>query len=577
MLPGIEWRLFLAAWIAYAGFHQGGGWSQNARFAQVRAIAEQGRLDVDAYLVYAGVRDAPRGPQLVRAPVAGGLFEVDGRRYALTWPDGRPLVGELPAGAAPAPLERVAASGDVAFAGGRLFPNKAPGTTWLAVPAYLAIHRLWLWRGVDPDDWWALTLAAWLSTALGVGLASAAGCVLLRRAALRLWPEAPRAATGAALAFAFATPFFPYATLFFEQAPAAVALLAAFDRLCAAPGLAAGRARTHALAFAGLAAGAAVATSYLAALALPFLLLYLARGEGGLRGIPAFAAGLAPPLALLAAYHQACFGSPFATAYAFQNPLFLGAAGWRGVFDAPEPLRLVAVLVSPYRGLFFHAPVLLAGAAALVAMALRPGRRAEAALFAAILAAHLLFNASFHAWHAGWGVGPRYLVPALPFLALPLAPAFARAGKTTAALAVLSAAAMLAFTAVDAQPSVGSSPIAERPDRSRLWREPLGEYALPILWSGRAGPILEAQGAGPAGAERPLAHFRGPVSANPIGVYEAWIGTRFRPPAPELAWNSFNAGELLLPGRRASLGFLLVPLALAISALRASPPRARAG
>jgi hypothetical protein len=199
--------------------------------------------------------------------------------------------------------------------------------------------------------------------------------------------------------------------------------------------------------------------------------------------------------------------------------------------------------------------VLLLGAAGLARMARTRELRPEAALFGGLALVFLLFNVCFNGWHAGWGVGPRYLVPALPFLALPLVFAFERAFGWTLALA--------------ASP-VGTSSIAERPGRARLLREPLSEYTLPLFVTGRAAPILAAQAAeGRPERERVLAHFEGPVSANPIGVYEGWIGRVFPPPAEALRWNSFNAGELLLPGSRLSPLLPLLPAALLIaSALR---------
>ena len=52
-----------------------------------------------------------------------------------------------------------------------------------------------------------------------------------------------------------------------------------------------------------------------------------------------------------------------------------------------------------------------------------------------------------------------------------------------------------------------------------------------------------------------MALFSGPVSANPIGLYEGWWGHVFKPGEPELRWNAFNAGELLLPHSAGSLLF----------------------
>jgi hypothetical protein len=34
----IAWWLFFTLFLSYSYFHQGGGWSQNSRFDQVRAI-----------------------------------------------------------------------------------------------------------------------------------------------------------------------------------------------------------------------------------------------------------------------------------------------------------------------------------------------------------------------------------------------------------------------------------------------------------------------------------------------------------------------------------------------------------
>src|SRR5688572_5312944 len=47
-----ELLLFIATFFAFAYFNQGGGWNQNARFAEVRAMVEQGRFAIDDYLVY---------------------------------------------------------------------------------------------------------------------------------------------------------------------------------------------------------------------------------------------------------------------------------------------------------------------------------------------------------------------------------------------------------------------------------------------------------------------------------------------------------------------------------------------
>jgi hypothetical protein len=191
----IAWLLFAAAFLSFAYFHQGGGWNQNVRFAMVRSIVEEGKFSIDSYLVYAGAI-TEKGTRLARVPVLNAEFSLEGRNYAFHWrdingnsihlndvggvsrSDGRNVTYVEP--------EQVAVSGDVSFFRGHFHPNKAPGGSFAAVPAYLLIYNIERIFGLDPDDWWPLTLNAWLTSAFSVGLLSALGCVLFYRLALRL-------------------------------------------------------------------------------------------------------------------------------------------------------------------------------------------------------------------------------------------------------------------------------------------------------------------------------------------------------------------------------------------------------
>jgi hypothetical protein len=567
--------LGLAAWLAFAAFHQGGGWHQNARFAGVRAIVEQGRLVVDDYAVFLGSRGPEGEPRLERAPVERGVVQVDGDRFALTWSGSGALLEPEARAEHRASLTRVAVSGDLAYAEGHLLPAKAPATIWLAVPAYFLLFQLESWLGLDPDAWWCLTLNAWLTGAGSVGLLAALGVVLFFRAACRLSPGSLRNAWLATLAFAFGTPYFPYATALFENSASASLLLAAFG--CAFAARRAPPARAAALFGSGACAGLAMAASYPSALALPLLGVYaLGRSDG--RGLVAWAAGASAPLGLLGLQHAATLGSPFATPYAFNDPMFRQAGALLGVLEPPRPGRALALLLSPWRGLLLAAPVLWLAPLGWLALWRRsPGRR-EATLFAALGLVFLLFNASFVGWHGGWGYAPRYLIPALPFLALPLVCVAEQRPRWLAGFAGLSIAITTLITAVDPQAPVGSSPIALDPGRASWQHSPLLDYALPLFATGRATPLLP-EGETPSGQAQPLAHFEGPVSANPIGMHEAWLGQAFALPGPTSRWNAFNLGELWLPGRRASLLVpgLAVAVVLVVAWRAAGAPVSRAG
>lgn len=571
----IQWRLFLAAWLAYAFFHQGGGWNQNTRFAMIRAVVEEGRFAVDSFLIY-------RGPEpgadraLRRATIVDGGFAEDGRDYVLAWPGGRP-VRPAREGEQPVQVQRLGSTGDLAYSRGSFFPNKAPGAALIGVPAYFVIHGLEKLLGLDPDAWWILTMNAWLTTGLGVGLISALGVALFFRVTLELSDHDLHASTWAAIAFAAGTLFFPYATVMFEHNVAAVGLLGGFRLFLLAPRQSSPYRRRLFLFCGGVVAGWSAISTYIAF--VPILLLLAGVWYRGRRvsDLPWIGLGLSVPLAIVMGYHQACFGTPFTTSYHFQNPQFQETDAFLKVLERPRLERLVGVLISPFRGIFFSSPVLLLGAAGLIAWFRRPERRIEALLFGGIFGFFLLFNVCFNGWHGGWGIGPRYLVPGLPFLAIPMVWGFRRVPRTTRTLALLSIVMIGLMTAVDAQPPVGTSGIAKVSGRARLLREPLTEYALPIFFTGLAQPILESQVSIVLGTDEetaaratllrtirqrtsdfPLAAFVGPVSANPIGVYEGWIGHLFRPEATEARWNSFNAGELLLPHSRLSLLFLLL-------------------
>jgi len=535
--------LFAFAFTAYAYFHQGGGWNQNARFALTRALVESHRPWIDDHLVYAA--DGAKGsPELRRIPVRNGGFTDAGRTFALAW-SGKddaltPLASDAPADARRLAVDRVAASGDLAFAREHIHPNKAPGVSFAAVPGYAIVWSLERLAGIDPDVASVLNVNAWLTGALSVGLIAALGVVLFWRVALRLSAGRLDSALFATLAFAFGTLYFPFATMLLDHDLVAVALLASFL-------LAFDTAAPARLFGAGVCAGIAVVTSYLSLVAAACLFGYVMWRARRPAGALAYAAGAIPPLALLGAYNAVCFGTLVTTNYAWENPLFKdGGGGVLGLFAAPKWDVLAALLVSPMRGLFSGAPVLVLGVTGLVAMLRARPLRAEGVLFAAMIAHVLLFNMSFANWQGGWACGPRYLIPALPFLALPIAVVAPRAPWVRRGLLAFSVAAMALATVVDAQPPA---------TLSGTWvASPIWSIDLPQFIGGRPGAY--ASSTWPAEV---VSVYVQPVSVNPAGIYEASPGRFYPPDAPQVRWSSFNAGEWLFPGSRASVlpGLLL--------------------
>lgn len=214
-----------------------------------------------------------------------------------------------------------------------------------------------------------------------------------------------------------------------------------------------------------------------------------------------------------------------------------------GMFGMPQLDVMIKLLFSSHRGLLFTSPVLILSCLGFWLMTTRYKRHAEISLFAAVFIGFLLMNFSFNHWDSGWSIGPRYLIPALPFLSLPLAVVFEKLPRTTLAAASLSAMIMLVATAVDPQPPTGV-------------QNPLAHYILPLV----RGETLVFE---------TLSNLiiQGPVSANPIGFYESWYHPVFDPGIIERRWNSFNLGEFFWPASLSSLLPLLCVLGLGLGAI----------
>ncbi len=397
-------------------------------------MVEEGRFAIDDFLVYR-LNDNGR---IERKPVDHCEYtENDGKRMRLCWVDGTwtffPVsTRPLDEGVEQIALIEVSSSGDVAYVEktGHFHPNKPPGTSFLALPAYFVIYKIERALGIDTDQWWTLNLNLWLTTIFSIGLLSAVSCVLFFRLVREFTAGSNIAALSATIALAFGTTFFPFATIFFDHAATAALLIASFycicwdrcsvEKPCALNGVPADL--RHLLA--GLSAGFAVVTNYVAVGAVVALGVYALLANGGLRWRRAiiFALGGIPFALLLGWYHTVNFGSPLAIANDFQNPIFKDQSGAvLGMFNLPNPYVGALISVSPYRGIFWLSPILILGLVGLVVWLCERTWVPEARLALAIFGFFFFVNMAFNGYHGGFSAGPRYLVPGLPFLALGLA------------------------------------------------------------------------------------------------------------------------------------------------------------
>jgi len=589
----IECYLFAVAFVAYGWFNQGGGWNQNARFAEVRAIVDGGELSIDNYFCY-----VLRGSKMLRRyPVVNGEVTIGTRTSSLCWVGDKGEMIPVNGIALPRPMDGqaisdVGCSGDVSYALGHFHPNKPPGLSFVALPAYFVLSHYERMMHRDPDSWWLMNVNAWLTSVFSVGLISAMGVVLAFRLALRLgggrmWP-----AFWTAIAFGFGTIYFPFATLLFDHNVTATFLIGAFYLLFQRSG-------ARWAVYAGMAAGMAAITNYVAAVPVGLLGIYLLvtrrRDEGwrvATRDAVCYGVGLLGPLLAICIYNRACYGSPFALSNSFQNPGFIEKGPvFLGMFSIPDPVVALILLVSPFRGVFYEMPILAMGIYGLCRM--RKMFRAEVWLFVAIAMTFYLMNCSFFGWHAGFACGPRYLIPATAFLALPSVYGFMAWPRLTGVLLAVSVGINFLFAATDAECPAGVGDLAMTRDREIWWYSPVAEYAAPLFFEGRAWPILneltkewlgdeddrlraegtpddvrQQQVAATAaevrqaildGKDEPFAlgSYTGPVSVNPTGVCEGGYYNLFDPGSEQARWNSFNVGEFWFPESRWSVAPLL--------------------
>src|SRR4029079_344430 len=201
-------------------------------------------------------------------------------------------------------------------------------------------------------------------------------------------------------------------------------------------------------------------------------------------------------------------------------------------FPSAHGLHLVLV---GNRGLLVVSPVLVAATVGLWLL-WRRGVRAEALVCAAVTAVFLLANLGYFLPYGGDSPGPRFFNPALPFLCLGLAPAFARWRVATSVLAAVSVvgstAGALAWAGAansgTGYPAAGGAANSGTGYRQAVWGELAralheGRGSQLAQWTART--LYDWAGLGRVGAGMLAAAFA--VAAISTSL---WSGLRTSPP-----------------------------------------------
>jgi hypothetical protein len=228
------------------------------------------------------------------------------------------------------------------------------------------------------------------------------------------------------------------------------------------------RGRRRRCVLAGLCCGWVLASEFTAGLVVAALaVVVIARGRGG---APAFGFAAIPPLLLIPLYSWLCFGTPFTLGYSHQAHFPQMHRGLFGI-QWPDLATALKLLGSTDRGLFFWSPFLLLALAGYGDL-WRRSRRWFWLCSLVPLAQVVVISGNTWDWRAGWTLGPRYLAPVLPLLALPTALGVGRLPRLGLALVIVSLLFTGLGTVVDATPryEIGN---------------PLTELHLPGLLGGR--------------------------------------------------------------------------------------------
>lgn len=374
-------------------------------------------------------------------------------------------------------VARWGSTADVSVAHGRHYSNKAPGSSFLAVPAYLAVKAAHGLVGGEPslaELTWAFRMAS--------GVIPSLLFLLLLWRFLGRFTASDDSRRLAIVGYALGSMAMTYSVLFISHQLAAVCIGTAY---ILAVWVCEDGCDPRWLLAVGAAAGAAPLVDYQAAFAGVPLAVYLLYQLGRQRRFAHIAyaiVGALVPVGALLLYHQQAFGSPLKTGYDFsQTFAHFHQKGFLGITELRAE-AFVGSTVAADNGLFTLCPMLLLMLPGWVIMA-RRRLYWHLGVTAAVVAIYLLFISSINFWRGGWQLGPRYITAMLPFALVPVTVAVDQAVRRwpTRALALaLVVVGVVVYSLSCAQfphfPETFHNPLYEL--TFRLMRDDLAPYNL---------------------------------------------------------------------------------------------------
>ena len=342
---------------------------------------------------------------MTSALVDDGTSAIDGARARWGWTNDAACVDRA-ADSAPTPCLTPRPAAGVTR---HYYSVKGPAASFLGVPGYALYH----WLRADDFD---RTEALWVVRLTGSILPLLLFLFFFHRW-LGEWTRSPLLRDAAFLVVGLGSVVWGYAYLFASHSTSAAAAMGSFMIL--------DRARRSGKVGWGSAAWAGALATATSALEYPCFFLTLGLGLFALFAlrprlrVVGFVLGALLPMAAVMHFQLHAFGNALTPGHHFvENPAFRAghAVGFYGAqtFYWDGALRL---LFDERLGLFATSPLLILGLPGTWLLLRRRDTRAGTlCLFGTGLLLYI-FICFMNIWHAGWSIGPRYLVALIPFFA----------------------------------------------------------------------------------------------------------------------------------------------------------------
>ncbi|MEM4245074.1 MAG: hypothetical protein QXR60_02635 [Candidatus Nanoarchaeia archaeon] len=316
---------------------------------------------------------------------------------------------------------------DNAYFGGHYYSGFAPGDSFLAAPIYFVFKPIFTllphsFHGF-PNVQLRLILLNVIATVFVASLLSALLAVLIYRL-LGKFSDNESHKIFLTFTFSFATLFFVYSTSYSKDILKTFFMFASFyilfnlrDRHCQ-------NREGWLFFFSGLFVAFSVAMDYKMVIVIPLFIIYLFYVSKKKESLYFFL-GLAIPLFMLLLYDYVAFGNPFVTPYSYRNPAITNYYYTYGIMGMTYPNfeRIYWLMLSPFRGFFFYMPIMILSCIGIFLKFFSKDKRYNIEMLFILFLFLLLFyyNTSLvTAWDAGGSFGPRYLIPVVPFMIIPV-------------------------------------------------------------------------------------------------------------------------------------------------------------